>query len=157
MSEQLKKCLSCHGAGFKPQRLPGEGETNYQNRCKALAASPALGGEPKVVAVVRHLQTAFIDGKPVGAFLNREDLPDHDPLIRQVDHRAHVAQLQAEAAQRFEDNAELGKECSRLNRRTAELEVLLREAHEELVCRSSPVAKRIEAALAEGKEHEVPE
>lgn len=36
------QCRSCLGSGVKPKRLPGEGETDYRNRCAAVAiAAPA--------------------------------------------------------------------------------------------------------------------
>lgn len=40
--EARHQCQECFGLGTKPTRLPGEGETDYRNRCKAAPA--AKGG-----------------------------------------------------------------------------------------------------------------
>ncbi|MCO8166891.1 hypothetical protein NJC40_03740 [Pseudomonas sp. 21LCFQ02] len=176
MWEAAKKADCYHASMESYKELYGaDVRRRHALMLAAAPVPPALGGEPEVLAAVEQaMWNCFRYGKSDYRGCTKEQVEETRNVVRAHVTRlqAEVSQLrqhkndfmeaaeetrkalQAEVAKHFEDNAELGKECSRLNRRTAELEGLLREAHEELVCRSGPVAKRIEAALVEGKEYE---
>lgn len=111
-------------------------------------------------------------GKPVAWLVNG---PDHRnayiqdpmdwaqgyevvPLYTHADHgeverlRAELAGTIAESQRRRDCCADLIEERNTLRAQLAERDALLRDAHEELVSRDSPVAKRITAAISASAE-----
>lgn len=77
------------------------------------------------------------------------------PLYTHVDP-AEIERLREKADHLTEANRLLMDDCDTLRAQLAEAHALLRDAHEELVCRSSPVAKRIDAALSASAETSAP-